>query len=122
MPLPPLRALPVARVKTSTLELAGAALQARFRKRMPVFLPFVCTFAPTRRKFPAPSLNLTIFNFLSEVYGRISEAAVAEDHAPTSPSMRIHHMNVGVVAWSNFETGINVNGRINQLDTLRDKF
>ncbi len=55
---------------------------------------------------------MVLFNLLGYVYGRISKPAVAEHHAPTSPSMRIHHMNIGVIAWSNFEAGINVNGII----------
>jgi hypothetical protein len=38
--------------------------------------------------------------------------SVAECQVPTSPRMRIHHFNIAGVAWSNFETGFNVNGCI----------
>ena len=53
-----------------------------------------------------------LFNSLGDVQGSPSEPAVAKCHAPTLPSMFIHHLNIAVITWSNFEAGIDINGII----------
>ena len=52
------------------------------------------------------------FNLLRDVHGSPSEPAVTKCHAPTLPPMLIHHLNIAVITWSNFEAGIDVNGII----------
>jgi hypothetical protein len=49
---------------------------------------------------------------VGDAQGSVSPRAVAEYQPVTSPPMRVRHFNIAGVAWSNFKTGINTNGRI----------
>jgi hypothetical protein len=70
-------------------------------------------FRSEKEKLGRVSLSFYfLFNFLGDVQGSPSEASVATCHAPTLPPMIIHHLNIAVITWSNFEAGIDVNGII----------
>ena len=56
-----------------------------------------------------------LFNSLGDVQGSPSERAVTKCHTPTLPPMIIHHLNIAVITWSNFEAGIDVNGIITEV-------
>jgi hypothetical protein len=49
---------------------------------------------------------------LGDAQGRVSPRTVAEYQPITSPRMRVRHLNIAGVAWSNFKPGINTNGRM----------
>ncbi len=63
-----------------------------------------------------------LFNFLGDVQGSPSEASVAKCHAPTLPPMTIHHLNIAVITWSNFEASIDVNGIIVHVTQIHSSF
>ena len=70
-------------------------------------------FRSEKEKLGRVSLSFYfLFNFLRDVQGSPSERAVTKCHAPTLPPMIIHHLNIAVITWSNFEAGIDVNGII----------
>jgi hypothetical protein len=69
----------------------------RFQNRLPLGKRASCTLVRERHGM---------------VLRRERPRAVAECQVPTSPRMRIRHFNIACVAWSNFKTGFNVNGRI----------